>query len=101
MVTEVRHEPSLGQYELVVGGETVSVLAYERRDDTVVLSHTATEPQHRSRGHGRALAVAVLPTSTGRACAPSSGARSCGGSWHTTSPREAGGAFGAVTADKL
>ena len=60
MATEVRHVRAENRYELLVDSEVVSVLGYERRDDTVVLAHTATEPEHRHRGHASALVAAVV-----------------------------------------
>ncbi len=60
MDATVRHLEQEQRYELLVSGEPVSVVGYERSGDTVVLLHTATEPAARDRGHATALVAAVL-----------------------------------------
>ncbi len=60
MDATVRHLEQEQRYELVLDGAAVSVLGYDRSRDTVVLLHTATEPEARHRGHASALVAAVV-----------------------------------------
>ena len=50
----------LQEFHLLVGDEVVSVLGFEQRGSTVVLSHTATPEPLRHRGYASALAERVL-----------------------------------------
>ncbi len=60
MSVEIEHDEEQGQYALHVDGDQVSVLGYERRGDTVVVLHTATEVEQRGRGYASRLVDEVL-----------------------------------------
>ncbi len=67
-VRRVEHEQT---YELVVDGQTVSVVGYEQRGTTVVLLHTATVPEFRNRGLATQLVGEVLEDLRARQLTPS------------------------------
>ena len=59
------------QYEWVVDDRVVAVMGFEDRGDTIVLLHTATDPDARGQGYATRLVAAVLQDVAGRGLSPS------------------------------
>ena len=60
MPTEVLHDPGMSRYELLVDGESVGELDYQKRDGTLVLTHTEIDPAKREAGLGGELVRGAL-----------------------------------------
>lgn len=60
MVTEVRHDPEAGRYELIVDGDRVGVADYEVGDGYAVFPHTYVDPAFRGRGLAERLVREAL-----------------------------------------
>ncbi|BAI75543.1 acetyltransferase (plasmid) [Azospirillum sp. B510] len=56
---QVRDNPDLGRYELTVGGAT-ALVAYDRRDGKIALTHTVVPDEMAGQGVGSALAKGTL-----------------------------------------
>ncbi len=54
-----RHD-QLSRYEGRLGSELVTVVDYSLRDETVVITHTGTEPKFRGRGFAAQVTRAAL-----------------------------------------
>jgi predicted GNAT family acetyltransferase len=60
MELAVRDDPEAGRYELVDGDRVLGVAAYERRGDTLVLTHTEVDPDAGQSGLGGTLVRGAL-----------------------------------------
>jgi predicted GNAT family acetyltransferase len=52
--------PTAGRYEAVAGGELAGLVAYQRRGNVVVFTHTSVEPAFEGKGVAGRLAAAAL-----------------------------------------
>jgi predicted GNAT family acetyltransferase len=57
---EVRDNPDLHRYEIVVDGEQCGIAEYMRVGDRVIFPHTVIDPECRGQGLGRELVRAAL-----------------------------------------
>jgi hypothetical protein len=57
---QVIHVPEKNRYELRLDGRKIGLVAYRRRDDVVVLTHTEIAPQCEGRGFGGRLVREAL-----------------------------------------
>lgn len=62
MSDEVRtsRDDERSRYEGSVDGQVVSVLAFVRQGDVLLLTHTGTEPEYRGRGLASVVTAAAL-----------------------------------------
>ncbi len=56
---EIVHNEAASRFEAVVGGQ-LAVVDYERRGETIYVTHTRTPPAHRGRGVAAAVTQAAL-----------------------------------------
>lgn len=64
-LTVLRHA-QLARYEGRVGTDLVTVIDFDVRGDTLVITHTATEPQWHGRGYAGQTTRAMLDDIRGR-----------------------------------
>jgi hypothetical protein len=57
---EVRDNPDMKRYELVVGERLIGIADYRRHGDVMTLPHTVIEPSERGRGWGEVLVRGAL-----------------------------------------
>jgi predicted GNAT family acetyltransferase len=57
---DVRDNPELNRYELLVGERLTGTLDYHRHEDVMLLPHTVIDPSERGNGWGDVLVRAVL-----------------------------------------
>lgn len=62
MEPTVVDDPPAGRFEILVDGQVVGHLQYQRQGDTFSLTHTAIEPDFEGRGLGSKLAGGALAT---------------------------------------
>ncbi|MDH4146861.1 MAG: N-acetyltransferase [Acidimicrobiia bacterium] len=60
MVLEVIHNRRTARFELHGDGELVGFADYHERDDTTVVTHVETVPQHRGKGCAAVLMAGLL-----------------------------------------
>lgn len=68
----VVENPTLGRFELLRGGEVVSVALFHREGDRLIVPHVETGPAHRGNDYAAELmeGVMALVRATGRTVTP-------------------------------